>query len=317
MKTKRINLFGYGVSIFVAVVSLWSHALFAAGSDVTECDLLASKYNDPEKVADGVATQDLDVELALTACEQALTDDPNNPRLQFEYGRVFFIKMDDALAYSWFLKAANQNYAAAQGYLGEMYEFGYGVKADLQQALSWYRKSAGQNYNDAQFALGYYYFQGEGLPESLQDAYHWFQKAADQNQADALFYVGAFYHNGDIVAKNEAKAQEYWIKALATESGTSNVQSAKVELFFSWAETQYSDALPGFAKALPPDFPPPYNNYQYRHYTAAGNDIYLAYNPDDKNLYYLGPLTGNQVANLGTFDSWYRKYLASGDAYTL
>lgn len=56
--------------------------------DITECDRLASHPDDPERVADGVAQGDVDLEAARAACDAAVADDPDNPRLNYQLARV-------------------------------------------------------------------------------------------------------------------------------------------------------------------------------------------------------------------------------------
>ncbi|MGY6627591.1 MAG: hypothetical protein ACXIVL_03680 [Oceanicaulis sp.] len=56
--------------------------------DITECDRLASHPDDPERVTDGVAQGDVDLEAARAACEAAVAGDPGNPRLNYQLARV-------------------------------------------------------------------------------------------------------------------------------------------------------------------------------------------------------------------------------------
>lgn len=56
--------------------------------DITECDRLAAHPDDPERVADGVAQGDVDLEAARAACEAVLAEDPDNPRLNYQLARV-------------------------------------------------------------------------------------------------------------------------------------------------------------------------------------------------------------------------------------
>lgn len=56
--------------------------------DITECDRLASHPDDPERVTDGVAQGDVDLEAARAACEAAVEADPDNPRLNYQLARV-------------------------------------------------------------------------------------------------------------------------------------------------------------------------------------------------------------------------------------
>ena len=51
------------------------------------------------------------------------------------------------------------------------------------------------------------------LGERSEEAFLWFSKAADQDDADAAFNLGSLYYLGRGVAKDEAKAVEYYRKA--------------------------------------------------------------------------------------------------------
>ena len=63
------------------------------------------------------------------------------------------VRVDYKQAEYWFRKAAEQEYALAQVQLGNMYEYGKGVKKDYRQAAYWYRKAAEQGNADAKKRL--------------------------------------------------------------------------------------------------------------------------------------------------------------------
>jgi hypothetical protein len=88
-------------------------------------------------------------------------------------------------AASWYWKAADQGYAAAQYNLGALYKNGWGVRQDYAAAASWYRKAADQGYADAQFYLGNMYYNGEGFPQDYISAQMWFYLAAAGGRQDA------------------------------------------------------------------------------------------------------------------------------------
>ena len=60
---------------------------------------------------------------------------------------------DAAKAVLWYRKAAEQGIAAAQFYLGDCYENGYGVPKNSAEAIVWYRKAAEKGYALATAAL--------------------------------------------------------------------------------------------------------------------------------------------------------------------
>ena len=68
--------------------------------------------------------------------------------------------------------------AAAQNYVGEIFEKGLGVPPDYTTAASWYRKAADQNVTRAQINLGFLYERGLGVEKDVATALHWYRKAS-------------------------------------------------------------------------------------------------------------------------------------------
>jgi len=85
--------------------------------------------------------------------------------------------------------------ANAQNRLGEMYEFGQGVKRDPVQAFDWYRKAADQGLVAAQHNLGRSYNFGTGVNQDFKVAERWYRKAAEQGHTQAMFFLGTMYSN--------------------------------------------------------------------------------------------------------------------------
>lgn len=85
---------------------------------VTECDLLAADPDDPKKVAPGVPLEGLTAEHLLEACVAALEHDPENPRLQFQLGRVLMASGAEADGMVALRRAAEADYPAANAAIG-------------------------------------------------------------------------------------------------------------------------------------------------------------------------------------------------------
>jgi TPR repeat protein len=64
---------------------------------------------------------------------------------------------------SWYRKSAEAGNDTGMGYLGFMYENGYGVEKDPAQAVSWYRKGAAAGDN---FSINRLKALGEDMPSS-------------------------------------------------------------------------------------------------------------------------------------------------------
>ncbi|SNT70785.1 zinc-dependent peptidase [Psychrobacter sp. LV10R520-6] len=67
------------------------------------------------------------------------------------YEKGIGVQQDNAKAFEWYLKSANQGNAQAQSNLGAMYDQGIGVQQDYAEAFEWYTRSASQGDARAQF----------------------------------------------------------------------------------------------------------------------------------------------------------------------
>lgn len=61
----------------------------AHSTELTECDRLAAHPSDPHRVASGLTRAEMDLEAARIACHQALHEDPDNPRLNYQLARAY------------------------------------------------------------------------------------------------------------------------------------------------------------------------------------------------------------------------------------
>ena len=129
-------------------------------------------------------------------------------------------------AMGWYLKAAKQGYAPAQSNLGVIYERGTNVDLSLKEAVSWYRKAAARGYAPAQFNLGLLYYNGRGdILRSYKEAASWYLKAAEQGYAVAQNSVGNMYENG--LGLRISLVQAYKWYSLAAEAGNEMAQINK------------------------------------------------------------------------------------------
>ena len=117
---------------------------------VTECDMLAAHPEDPQRMADGVSDDDIVPRLAIMACEEALASDPEEPRYAFQLGRALLAMGFKEKARNQFERAAKAGYAAAEAYIGDLYQFGYGVTQDSKKAIEHYRKAVAGDFKIAE-----------------------------------------------------------------------------------------------------------------------------------------------------------------------
>ena len=85
------------------------------------------------------------------------------------------------------LDQAEKGDAAAQTYVGEIYEKGLGVPPDYAAAAQWYRRAADAGYARAAINLGYLYENGLGVSRDPVQALNWYRKG--MGGAAAIVYA--------------------------------------------------------------------------------------------------------------------------------
>lgn len=84
-----------------------------------------------------------------------------------------FHRQDYVTASRAFVLLAERGNAAAQSYLGFLFETGRGVPQNYTEAAMWYRRAAEQGDSRAQYSLGLLYDHGQGVPQDIVEASKW------------------------------------------------------------------------------------------------------------------------------------------------
>ena len=126
---------------------------FSAFDLVSECDLLSAHPSDPERTAEGVSDDEIVPKLAIIACESALEDDPTEPRYAFQLGRAFLSVKREEEARTQLANASAAGYAAANAYLGDIYQFGLGAEVSVALAQDYYEKASALGFEPAKAQL--------------------------------------------------------------------------------------------------------------------------------------------------------------------
>jgi hypothetical protein len=93
------------------------------------------------------------------------------------------VAKDEAVAVSWYRKAASQGHAPAQASLGDAYSKGLGgVVKDDAKAAAWYRRAADQDYPYGQSMLAVMYARGAGVNKDLEQTRYWLQRSSENLQ---------------------------------------------------------------------------------------------------------------------------------------
>jgi TPR repeat protein len=116
---------------------------------------------------------------------------------------------DPARALAACLRLAEQNNAAAEASIGQMYERGHGVQQSDTIAAFWYRKAADQGLATAESSLGRIFYRGIVTPDFVTAA-EWFRKAADQGDVEAQIYLGTMYSRGQGLPMDYVQAYKWY-----------------------------------------------------------------------------------------------------------
>ena len=160
------------------------------------------------------------------------------------YANGLGVEVDKSVAEKWFLKSAQDGFAASQYELSLLLQ--ERDENDLTEAIAWLRKAALGGFTVAQFLYALYCESGVGMVANpadafhfclmaaergfypaartvasmledglgvaidLQKAFHWYHRAAELGDADSAASVGRMYAGGIGVEKNEARALEWF-----------------------------------------------------------------------------------------------------------
>ena len=68
---------------------------------------------DPHRIGDPVEDEKIDLDVAKQVCENALGADPENPRIIFQLGKVYYYRGETGKALELLERSSAKNYAAS------------------------------------------------------------------------------------------------------------------------------------------------------------------------------------------------------------
>lgn len=123
------------------------------------------------------------------------------------------ISQNYKVAYDWYVKAAGQDYANAQGSVGYLLREGLGVQRDYVRSLEFYRKAALQGDINAMGSVGYALQNGLGTEVNFDEARYWYEKAVEKNDPYSLSALAWLYREGKGVQQDFGKALDLYRRA--------------------------------------------------------------------------------------------------------
>jgi hypothetical protein len=145
-----------------------------------------------------------------------------------------------AEAVKYFRKAAEQDVAPAQAFLGYAYLQGKGVDKSYSRAEQWLQRGAENGSSWANYLMGYNKWVGN-FDGGKNDAVKYFRVAAEENDDDAQYYLGVAYLYGEGVRKDRDKALILFRKAAQNGNEEAKQKVARIELAESGGQDKHWD----------------------------------------------------------------------------
>ena len=139
--------------------------------------------------------------------------------------------------------------AAAQTYVGMIYEKGLGTPPNFQQALYWYRKAAEQGYARAQYSVGYFFEQGLGVPKDPQAAVRWYRQAAGISGDEPSATVALLSEHEKAQLQQSTDAQRNELSTLNQQVSEKQTQLQQVSSDVTQAEQKLAEVKQRLASA--------------------------------------------------------------------
>ena len=129
--------------------------------EITECDRLAAHGLDPGHVGPPVTRADMDTDAAIAACSEAVGNEPDNPRLNYQLGRAYGYagRGEEAMPYR--LAALEAEYPQSLFVIGYLHLIGVTIEQDTCRALGLWQKAAHYRRLAALVSLPRHYLRGD------------------------------------------------------------------------------------------------------------------------------------------------------------
>lgn len=128
-------------------------------------------------------------------------------------GDCYYDSQDYVKAMESYKKAFENNLASSASNVGNLFEYGLGVRKDLKKAAEWFQKGVDKGDAICQVRLALLYYYGNGVPENEEYAKNLIKMAEESKDLYACIYLGYFYEEGIIVSQDYQKAFENYLKS--------------------------------------------------------------------------------------------------------
>jgi hypothetical protein len=149
------------------------------------CDHAAAAVYDPDRLAPGASLENIEVDIADSACAQETAKREHAARADYQMGRTAFAKGDTDGARRLLEIAVNKGYPAARIDLADLMLKAPAKVADIGHVKSLYEKAWQDGVPIAAFKLGALHERSMESAQTTQ-AWRWYQKGADVGEPYSL-----------------------------------------------------------------------------------------------------------------------------------
>lgn len=197
----------------------------SANPEIKQLVLEATKY------LSGTDEYEKDYNLAREMLDQAAK--ANEPVAQFLLGQIYEygtgVKVNFQKAYKYYELSADNGEKAAMLKLGDFHKKGKGVELDFKKAAKYFYKSSDLNSPRGNYALGYMHFKGFGVEQDYEKAYYLFVLGAKKRFPPAMFMLGICYEQGFYVDADLQKAKDCYKYAASQQYKQAQVRLNALE----------------------------------------------------------------------------------------
>jgi len=152
------------------------------------------------------------------------------------------------------MELARAGNAEAQFNVGEMFEKGSGVAANMQNAFTWFELAAKQEHQKAQYKIAYMYYRGEGVDANPAKAFQLMDPLAKIGYARAQYYLALMHETGAGTTRNVDHAY-LWYSRAAAGGYTLAAEALADKKRFPAQRTQIETARAELAREQPKNIP--------------------------------------------------------------
>ena len=213
------------------------------------CDTAAAAPLDLQGVTSGKLPNEIDPDIALPACADAVKAYPEVARFVYQLGRAQLANRDTKTAFATIKKAMDGNHVRAIYELSSLYEFGASVPRDAAKASEIAKGGAAKGDPFALLSYGKALYYGRGTKADQQLGLRLILQAADLGHTYAMNELGYIFLNGINVPADPDRGVHFYEAGVERNDIYSLNNLALVYRFGKGAPQDLSKALDLFTRA--------------------------------------------------------------------